>query len=99
MKTNLIVTVLFAIAVTDSGISQNLTSYDINGASPNIAGTDNTALGKNVMSSSASGCLNNTGVGKDCLFSLTTGDNNVGIGKEALYSCTGGYNVAAGVQA
>lgn len=63
------------------------------------SGTDNTAVGKDVLYANTTGNAN-TGTGFNVLHSNTTGSYNTGSGYNALYTNTSGaYNIAAGASA
>jgi len=67
-----------------------------------VNGTNNTAIGKDVLrsaGSTGSGGTNNFGIAFQTLYSLTTGINNGAIGNYAMFQCTSCYdNVEIGEQ-
>lgn len=63
-------------------------------------GTDNMFWGNFAGNRTTSGTGLNVGIGRSCLYSLTTGANNLGIGALALQFCNEGYqNTAIGPSA
>lgn len=85
------------INVTDTGGN---TVLGLNVAALNPIGNRfNTGLGENVLAS-ANGCDQNTLVGFNCGFDITSGSTNCGFGYDCLTGVTtGGYNIAIGAQA
>ena len=71
---------------------------DLNGLSDVISGGDNFANGL-LIGTTTTGELDaaydNTGVGKDTLYSITSGRSNVGVGGMSLYRVTSGSNNTA----
>lgn len=65
----------------------------------NPGGSDNTAIGANVLVLSSGG-IENTGLGSGSLAAITTGSSNTALGVSSLATAdTGGNNVAVGFQA
>ena len=60
------------------------------------AGSDNTAIGFNVLLSNTGGSFN-TSTGMDSLYSNTSGSSNTATGFQALYLNNGGANTATGI--
>jgi len=87
--------------LTTGGRNVALGSHAFGGsASAHITGSNNTALGAEALLNAQGAIADNTAVGQNALYALTTGGYNVAIGSGALDELpTGSYNTAVGYQA
>ena len=86
------------VAATGTGATKTITIPG--GSAPAVAGTENTALGTNALSSAESDAKFNTAVGHDALEDLTTADYNTAFGHNAGANITtGAFNTAIGSNA
>ena len=87
--------------LTTGGRNVALGSHAFGGsASAHITGSNNTALGPEALLNAQETVADNTAVGQNALYALTTGSSNVAIGSEALETVTTGkMSVAVGYQA